>query len=84
MNEKTREEVLVVFGTIVKTRRVFLNLSQEDLARKCDFDRTYISMLERGKRNITLTNLIILANGLSTSVGVLTFSITTHYLGGSQ
>ncbi len=68
----------MIFDTNVKTRKVFLNLSQEDLASKCDVDRTYISMLERGKRNITLTHLIILANGLSTSVGVLTFSITIH------
>lgn len=78
MNEKMREEVLVIFGSNVRKRRVLLNLSQEELANKCGFDRTYISLLECGKRNITMTNLVILANGLSTSVGVLTLSLTVH------
>ncbi len=78
MNDKTREEILVIFGSNIKKRRMLLNLSQEELANKCNFDRTYISLLECGKRNITMTNLVILANGLSTSAGVLTLNLTVH------
>ncbi len=49
-----------------------LRLSQEELAERCGFDRTYISMLERGKRNPSLLNLLKLARGLETSVSQLT------------
>lgn len=67
--------LLLKFGHNVRKRREFLILSQEALANKCNFHRTYISLLERGKRNITLSNLVILADGLSTSVGYLTDDI---------
>lgn len=49
-----------------------LGLSQEKLAERCGFDRTYISMLERGKRNPSFLNLLRLAAGLKTSVSALT------------
>jgi DNA-binding XRE family transcriptional regulator len=63
---------LHALGREVKRRREELSLSQEKLAEKCGFDRTYISMLERGVRNPSLSNLIKLANGLETSVSQLT------------
>ena len=46
-------------------------MSQEVLASNCGFDRTYISLLERGKRNPTLLNLLRLADGLDTTVSEL-------------
>ena len=65
-------EPLIVLGQSIKKARVQLSLSQESLADKCGFDRTYISMLERGKRNPTLLNLLKLAKGLGISVSKLT------------
>jgi transcriptional regulator with XRE-family HTH domain len=59
-------------GQAIRTRRVSLGLSQEQLADRCGFDRTYISMLERGKRNPSFLNLLRLAQGLETSVSKLT------------
>ena len=46
--------------------------SQEKLAEKCGFDRTYISLIERGLRNPSFTNLLKLAEGLGSSVSELT------------
>ncbi len=63
---------LIPFGRAVKTQRARLGLTQEKLAERCGFDRTYISMLERGKRNPSLLNLLKLAKGLRTSVSKLT------------
>jgi transcriptional regulator with XRE-family HTH domain len=63
---------LILLGQAIRTRRDQLGLSQEKLAEKCGFDRTYISMLERGKRNPSLLNLLKLAKGLKTSVSKLT------------
>lgn len=58
---------LIFLGQKIKKRREELELSQEKLAEKCEFDRTYISLLERGKRNISFTNLLRLADGLEIS-----------------
>ena len=44
-------------GQRIKELRTKQGLSQEDFAFKCDLDRTYITSLERGKRNISLENL---------------------------
>ena len=43
---------LTELGQKIKAIRHKLNLSQEQLAEKCNFDRTYISLLERGKINV--------------------------------
>jgi transcriptional regulator with XRE-family HTH domain len=59
-------------GKAIKKQREILGLSQEKLADRCGFDRTYISMLERGVRNPSLLNLLKLADGLETSVSKLT------------
>lgn len=63
--------LLLLSGTIKKRREV-LGWSQERLADECGFDRTYISMLERGKRNPSLINLLKLAKGLGISISKLT------------
>ena len=65
-------ESLLPLGRAIRSRRECLGLSQEKLAERCGFDRTYISMLERGKRNPSLMNLLKLAKGLQTSVSKLT------------
>ncbi len=62
---------LIILGQKIKKKREELELSQEKLAEKCEFDRTYISLLERGKRNISFTNLLRLANGLEISASEL-------------
>ena len=44
-------------GQRIKELRIKQNLSQEEFAFKCGLDRTYITSLEKGKRNISLENL---------------------------
>ena len=63
---------LIALGERIIIFRIGLNLSQEKLAEICDFDRTYISLLERGKRNPSYLNLLKLAIGLQTTVSELT------------
>lgn len=46
-------------------------LSQQDLALESELDRTYISLLERGLRQPTITTLIVLAGALETDPAVL-------------
>ena len=59
---------LLKLGKKIKNIRNSLNLSQETLADICEFDRTYISLLERGKRNPSYINLLKLSKGLKISL----------------
>lgn len=69
---------LLILGSKVKQQRTELKLSQESLAGICGFDRTYISLIERGKRNISFTNLLTLSDGLQLSISELTRDIKWH------
>jgi len=62
--ENHEQELLIKLAKKIKTQRKRLNISQEKLAQKCNFDRTYISLLERAKRNPSYLSLIRLCNGL--------------------
>ena len=62
MNE---EKVLLLFGAHVKSLRLQNEISQEQLALLSELDRTYISGIERGKRNISLLNILKLATSLN-------------------
>ena len=49
-----KEIILIQFGEKLKKARILKGLSQEALALSLGFDRTYISLLERGKRSPSL------------------------------
>lgn len=59
--------VISVFGKVLRKLREGKKLSQEKLAEYCDLDRTYISMLERGLRQPTITTLFKIADALDIS-----------------
>lgn len=56
------------FGEILRELRVHQRLTQEALAEKSELDRTFISMLERGERQPSLSSLFKLASALNTEV----------------
>ncbi|UOR10646.1 helix-turn-helix domain-containing protein [Halobacillus amylolyticus] len=58
-------EIEKAFGHSLKIIRREQSLSQEKLAQLSDLDRTYISLLERGKRNPTIVTIFNLANALN-------------------
>ena len=65
-------DILERFGNRVRERRAKLGISQEKFAAKCGLDRTYISGIERGKRNVSLRNIQVIADALGTSISDLT------------
>ncbi len=69
------DDILIRLGTRVRHIRTQRGYTQEQLAEECDFDRTYISLIERGRRNPSFTNLMKLASGLDVSVSDLTDGI---------
>lgn len=59
------------FGSRVRARRQELGLSQEALADIADLHWTFVGQVERGRRNISLHNLLKLAAGLGIDPGEL-------------
>ncbi|MBR5487062.1 MAG: helix-turn-helix transcriptional regulator [Phascolarctobacterium sp.] len=54
-------------GSRIRELRNKLGLSQEKFALKIDMDRTYLASVELGKRNISISNLKKIINGLGIS-----------------
>jgi transcriptional regulator with XRE-family HTH domain len=59
-------DILKAFGLKVRLLRNSRGWSQEELAERTGFHRTYIGMLERGERNIALRNIKIISNAFET------------------
>jgi len=57
----------IIFGQVLKKFRTLSKLSQEKLSQECGIDRSYISLLERGLRQPSLTTILILAKVLNTT-----------------
>jgi transcriptional regulator with XRE-family HTH domain len=55
------------FGMVLQKLRKAANLSQEKLAELAGYDRTYISLLERGLRQPTITTIFDLSKALKIS-----------------
>jgi transcriptional regulator with XRE-family HTH domain len=53
-----------LLGERVRARRAALGLSQEALADRCGVHWTFLGQVERGQRNLSLHNLLKLADGL--------------------
>ena len=59
------------FGKRIRQLRTTRNLSQEELAELTGFHRTYIGMVERGERNISLSNIGVFAKTFEMPVSEL-------------
>lgn len=60
-------EIEKTFGGILKEVRKGKEMTQEELAYHCQLDRTYISLLERGLRQPTISTLFKLSVALDIS-----------------
>lgn len=69
---KNRDKsILKIFAANVIKYRKSQHLSQEELAFKCNLHRTYIGMIERAEKNITLINIETIATALNVSISKL-------------
>lgn len=66
-----KKMILVKFGKRVREERLKQGLSQEVLAAKAGVHRTYIGMIERAEKNITLLNIEKMAKALNLPVNNL-------------
>ncbi|MGI0059452.1 MAG: helix-turn-helix domain-containing protein [Nitrosotalea sp.] len=72
INQQEKEKVQGEFGERLATLRNSKKITQEDFAFEVGVDRTYISYLERGKRNPSLYMLFRIAKALRSTVSELT------------
>jgi transcriptional regulator with XRE-family HTH domain len=65
---KEKSKILIRFGEKVRELRIHKGLSQEQLAHLADVHRTYIGMIERAEKNITLINIEKISNALEIDI----------------
>lgn len=68
---RVQTRVQVKFGSRVRQLRLAAEMTQEDLAHKCGLFRTYMSRIETGAANPTLTMIHALAGSLRVPVSAL-------------
>ena len=61
-------DIRILVGKRVKELRNNIGISQEELADIAELDRTYITSVECGKRNISIVNIEKLANALKVTL----------------
>lgn len=64
-------EILTKFGERVRQLRKLKDMSQEELAHRAKLHRTYIGMIERSEKNITLLNIEKIAIALEVPISKL-------------
>jgi transcriptional regulator with XRE-family HTH domain len=63
-----KSTILIAFGQKVREERLKKKWSQEELANKARVHRTYVGMIERAEKNITLGNIEKIAKALKISI----------------
>lgn len=59
--------LVATFGANVRARRGQLGISQEELAERSGLHRTYIGMIERCEKNVTIYNIERISRALNVS-----------------
>ena len=67
----SEHKILNIFAENVRMYRRVLGISQEELAYRANLHRTYIGMIERAEKNITLVNIEKIANALEVNIEIL-------------
>lgn len=65
------KDQLYQFGQRIRELRKLKKMSQEELAYATGLDRTYIGSVERGRRNISLINILKIADALEAKPSLL-------------
>ena len=68
MKKRVRpEKYRKALGEVIQSKRLRLNLSQEELGHRVKLQRTYIGTIERGEMNITIRNILKISKALETT-----------------
>ena len=64
-------DIKAIVGKRIKFLRNQIGISQEELADRADIDRTYITSVECGKRNVSIVNIEKIAKALGVTLSKL-------------
>ncbi len=79
MRPSKNQPLINALATEIKRRRGELGFSQEDLAGCCQLDRPYISLIEVGRKQPTLSVLLRLADGLQYTLAEFMEQVQARY-----
>ena len=79
MRPSRNQELIDALAIEVKARRLELKLTQEDLAGRCDLDRPYISLIEVGRKQPTISVLFRIAIALELTLAEFGDRIESRY-----
>jgi transcriptional regulator with XRE-family HTH domain len=65
------EDLLIRIGVRIRTLRLKRGWTQVEMAEKVGIDRSFLADVERGKRNVSILNLELIAKGLRVSLSQL-------------
>lgn len=71
MRKRSQPDIRERFGFAVRCRREELGLTQEEFAERAHINRTYLSDIERGTRNLSLINIERVAGALELPISEL-------------
>jgi transcriptional regulator with XRE-family HTH domain len=71
MQMDSSDSVQQEFGERVRALRKQKGFSQEEFSFECNLDRTYVSQVEQGRRNISLQNIKAMADALGVGIAAL-------------
>jgi transcriptional regulator with XRE-family HTH domain len=80
MSNNSPPDISAIFGEVLHRYRSERDISQEELAFEAGVDRTFISRLERGIRQPTITTLISLGQALNVSAADMVKEAEKVYL----
>jgi transcriptional regulator with XRE-family HTH domain len=83
-NPYGHREIRCAFGATFRAARDKQGVTHDQLAIRCDFDRTYPSLLERGLRQPTLHTLVRLADALDIGATELVAETVSRLRGAVQ
>ena len=66
-------ELVSIFASNVRKLRLDLGISQEELAERAGVHRTYVGMLERSEKNVTIYNIERIAKALEVEPWMLLY-----------
>jgi transcriptional regulator with XRE-family HTH domain len=70
-DRRNRHDLVATFGANLKAARMKMNMSQTELANAAGLLQQYVSLVESGKQNVTLTTALALANAVNRDVTAL-------------
>ena len=80
MRPSRNQDLINALAVEVKARRLELQLTQEDLAGRCEIDRPYISLIEVGRKQPTISVLYRLASALELKLGEFCDRVEARYV----